>query len=219
MIQCDLKGINVKRIGVVLLAVILVAGMAGCFTPFRMQYQLTISSTEGGDVTNPGEGTFTYWGGTVVNLAAEAGEGYGFIKWTIDACECNIADIHAASTTVTMNNDYSIMANFEESPTVQYQLAINSTGGGNVTTPGIGVFTYNEGTVVNLVAAADEDHQFVEWTGNVSTIADVNSAATNITMDGSYNITANFYSTLLAANLEVERVITVSLAYFDDTED
>jgi hypothetical protein len=202
----------VKRIGVVLLAVILVAGMAGCFTPFRMQYQLTISSTEGGHVATPGEGTFTYWGGTVVNLVAEADEDYGFFTWTINACTCNIADVHAASTTVTVNNDYSVIANFVEIPTVQYQLAINSTEGGNVTAPGIGVFTYNEGTVVSLIAEADEDYQFVEWTGNVSTIADVNAAATNITMSGSYNITANFvYSILLVANSEVEHAIMASL--------
>ena len=192
MIQCNLKGINVKKIGVVLLAVTLVAGMVGCFTPFRMQYRLTLSSSEGGQVATPGEGTFTYWGGTVVNLVAEADESYCFINWTGDACACNIADINAASTSITINNDYSIIANFEELPTVQYQLAINSTEGGNVTTPGVGVFTYNEGTVVNLVAEADEDYQFVEWTGNVSTIADVNATATNITMNGSYNITANF---------------------------
>jgi hypothetical protein len=193
--------------------------MPGCFTPFRMQYQLTISSTEGGEVTTPGEGNFTYWGGTVVNLVAEADEGYGFVTWTINSCTCNIADINAATTTVTVNNDYSIIANFVEIPTVQYQLAINSTEGGNVTTPGIGVFVYDEGTIVNLVAEADEGYQFVEWTGNVSTIADVSATATNITMNGSYNITANFYPILLAANLEVERIITALLAYFDDTED
>lgn len=204
---------NVKKIGVVLLAVALVAGMAGCFTPFRMQYQLTISSMEGGEVTTPGEGTFTYWRGTVVNLVTEANEGYCFVDWTINACECNIADINAAATTITINGDYSVRANFEEIPTVQYQLAINSTVGGNVTTPGVGVFIYDEGTVVNLVAEADEDYQFVEWTGNVSTIADINVAATNITMNSSYNITANFvYSILLAANSEVEHIIAVSLA-------
>jgi hypothetical protein len=208
-----------KRVSVFLIVITLIMCMPGCFTPFRMQYQLTISSTEGGDVTDPGEGTFTYWGGTVVNLVAEANEGYCFLDWTINACECNIADINAAATTITINNDYSITAHFEEISTLQYQIAINSTVGGSVTTPGIGVFVYDEGTVVNLVAEADEGYQFMEWTGNVGTIADINAAATNITMNGSYNITANFYPILLAANLEVERVITASLAYFDDTED
>jgi len=195
-----------------------IVSMPGCFTPFRMQYQLTLSSTEGGEVTTPGEGIFTYWGGTVVNLVAEADEGYCFISWSGDACECNIANINAASTSITINNDYTIIADFVEIPTVQYQLAINSTEGGNVTMPGVGVFTYDEGTVVNLVAEADEDYQFVDWTGNVSTIADVNAAATNITMNGSYNITANFfYSILLEANLEAENVIAASLEYYADT--
>ena len=194
-----------KRISILLVTVALIAGMTGCLTPFRVLYQLTLSSTEGGKVIIPGEGTFAYYTGEVVNLVAESEEDYRFVNWTGDACACNIADINAASTTITMNNNYSIIANFEEIPTVQYQLAINSTAGGNVTTPGLGVFTYDEGTVVNLVAEADEDYQFVEWTGNVNTIADVNAAATNITMNGSYNITANFtYSILSAVNSEYD---------------
>ena len=46
----------------------------------------------------------------------------------------------------------------------------------------------------NLVAQADESYQFVKWTGNVSTIADVYAPSTNITMHDSYSITANFES-------------------------
>jgi len=180
------------RGSIFLIAVALVAGMVGCFTPFRMQYQLTISSTEGGKVTTPGEGIFTYWVGTTVDLVAEANEGYCFINWTGDACACNIASINDASTNITMNNDYSIIANFEEIPTVQYQLAINSTEGGNVTSPGVGVFTYNEGTIVNLTAEAEEGYHFANWTGNVSTIGNVTSATTNITINCDYSITANF---------------------------
>jgi hypothetical protein len=75
---------------------------------------------------------------------------------------------------------------------VEYDLTIASTTGGSVTEPGQGTFTYDEGTVVDLVAEADEDYQFVNWTGNVSTIADVQDGATTITMNGDYTITANF---------------------------
>jgi len=75
---------------------------------------------------------------------------------------------------------------------IQYDLTISSTEGGDVTTPGEGTFAYDEGTVVNLVAEADEGYQFVNWTGNVSAIVDVNAASTNITMNGHYSITANF---------------------------
>jgi hypothetical protein len=46
--------------------------------------------------------------------------------------------------------------------------------------------------VVNLVATPGAGYYFVNWTGNVSTIADVYAAATTITMNGDYSITANF---------------------------
>jgi len=75
---------------------------------------------------------------------------------------------------------------------IQYDLTISSTSGGTVATPGEGKFTYDAGTVVDLVASPDANHHFVEWTGDVATIANVNAASTTITMNTSYNITANF---------------------------
>ena len=75
-----------------------------------------------------------------------------------------------------------------------HNLTISSTTGGSVTDPGEGTFTYEEGTVVPLVAEADEDYLFVNWTGDVSTIADVNAPSTNVTVYDSYSITANFYN-------------------------
>ena len=130
----------------------------------------------------------------MVNLVAEAEEGYHFVNWTGNVG--TIADINDATTTITMNGDYTITANFAQPPTTEYDLIINSTEGGSVTTPGYvylqGTFTYNEGDVVNLVAEAEEGYHFVNWTGNVGTIANVNSASTTITMNGDYTITANF---------------------------
>jgi len=150
-------------------------------------YDLTISSTGGGSVTEPGEDTFTYDDGTVVDLIAEAEEGYRFVEWTGDVG--TIADVYATTTTITMNGDYSITANF----VAIYNLTISSTGGGSVTEPGEGVFpSYDEGTVVDLVATPDAGYRFVEWTGDVGTIADVYAAETDITMNGNYSITANF---------------------------
>jgi hypothetical protein len=153
---------------------------------FVKQYDLTINSTTGGVVTEPGEEVFTYDEGTVVDLIAMAYEGYRFVGWAGDAG--TIADVHAASTTIAMNGDYSIMANFVE----QYDLTISSMEGGSVTEPGEDTFTYDEGTVVDLVAAAGEGYRFDEWTGDVGTIADVRAATTTITMNGIYSITANF---------------------------
>jgi uncharacterized repeat protein (TIGR02543 family) len=156
---------------------------------FVKEHSLTTSSTEGGSVTTPGEGTFTYAEGEVVNLVAEAEEGYRFDGWTGDVD--TIPDVNAATTTITMQGDYTITANFAIPP-VQYNLTISSTFSGSVTVPGEGTFTYDEGTVVSLVAEPKEGCWFRWWYGDVGTIADVNAAVTTITMNGDYDITARF---------------------------
>jgi len=78
-------------------------------TPPR-RYTLTIFSTPGGSVTEPGEGTHTYDEGIVQNLVAEPEEGYRFVCWTGDVG--TIANVYAAQTIITMNDDYSITARF-----------------------------------------------------------------------------------------------------------
>ena len=99
--------IYVTRLGIFLITVALVAGMVGCAPA---QYDLTITSTAGGSVTTPGEGTFTYEEGTVVELVAQPDEGYQFMKWTSSIGA--IADVYAAETTITINYHCSITANF-----------------------------------------------------------------------------------------------------------
>jgi len=75
----------------------------------------------------------------------------------------------------------------------EYDLIISSTAGGSVTEPGEpGPYVYDEGEVVNLAAEAEEGYRFVEWTGNVSTIPNTNAASTTITINGNYEIIADF---------------------------
>jgi uncharacterized membrane protein len=95
------------RVSIFLIAVALIIGMVGCAP---VQHDLTTSSTEGGEVTTPGEDTFTYNEGTVVELVAEPEAGYQFVKWTGDVD--TVANVNAAITTITMDSDYSILANF-----------------------------------------------------------------------------------------------------------
>jgi hypothetical protein len=168
---------------------------------FMALYDLTISSTTGGSVTTPGAGTFTYDAGTVINLVATANSGYYFINWTGDVG--TITNINAPTTTVAMNDNYSINANFEQIPPGKVALTTSSTAGGSVTTPGEGAFTYDGGTVVDLVAEAEEDYRFVNWTGDVGTIANVNAASTTITMDDDYSITANFVKLVIQYDLTI----------------
>ena len=154
------------------------------------QYSLSISSTTGGSVTTPGAGTFTRDAGTVVSLVASPASGYHFVNWTGNVG--TIANVNAASTTITMSGAYSITANFQAIPSGQYSLTISSTSGGSVTTPGEGTFTRDAGTVVSLVASPASGYHFVNWTGDVGTVANVNAASTTITMNGSYSVTAVF---------------------------
>jgi len=172
------------RVAIFLIMAALIAGMVGCV---GATLTLTITSTEGGEVTTPGEGTFAYDEGTVVNLLAEAEEGYYFVEWIGSVSA--IADVNAATTTITMKGHHFITANFAPG---QFTLTISSTVGGSVTTPGEGTYVYAANATTDLVAMADEHYHFVNWTGNVDTIADVNAAATNITMYDSYSITAPF---------------------------
>jgi len=163
-----------------------------------LSYDLTVASTDGGAVTSPGEDTFPYDCGTEVPLVAAAEEGYYFVNWSGDVD--TIANINAYTTTITIMGDYSINANFELIPPGQFVLTTSSTAGGSVATPGEESSPYDEGTVVDLVAEAEECYKFVNWTGD--TVADPYSAATNITMNGAKSVTANF--ALLSYSLTVD---------------
>jgi len=61
-----------------------------------------------------------------------------------------------------------------------------------VVVPGEGTFTYEPGTAVDLIAITNTFYNFAQWTGDVDTITDVNSAVTNVTMNDDYAITADF---------------------------
>ena len=97
--------------GILLIVAVLLVGAAACDGASARTYQLAISSASGGSVTTPGAGTFVYDAGTVVPLVAAPDDGYQFRSWTGDIP--NIADPNAASTTITMNGNYAILANFE----------------------------------------------------------------------------------------------------------
>lgn len=102
-----------RRIGILLVVLSLTVGIVGC--DYIPRYELHISSTEGGSVIVPGEGTSGLYGDArKVKLVAKPDEGYEFDRWTGDVK--HIDDVRAANTTITMWDDYSIKANFKKSP-------------------------------------------------------------------------------------------------------
>jgi uncharacterized repeat protein (TIGR02543 family) len=70
--------------------------------------------------------------------------------------------------------------------------------------------------MVRLVAEPEEGYHFVNWTGDVDTIANVNAATTIITMQGDYEITANFapVNWPLIGGIIAAAVVAVGLAIF-----
>ncbi|MFC1927941.1 leucine-rich repeat domain-containing protein [Chloroflexota bacterium] len=184
-----------RKVFLILLALVLAlsVGLVACGGAGQQEeeeeeerYDLIITSTAGGQVTTPGEGTFNYTGGTAVNLVAEAEEGYRFVNWSGDVE--GIDDINAASTTIAVNDNYSVTANF----IARYVLTIDSTDDGDVTAPGEGTFTYDEGTIVILEASPDIGYRFMNWTGDVGNISDVGATVTTITIDTDCTVTASF---------------------------
>lgn len=157
------------------------------------QKTLTISADTGGSITAPTESPVQYDVDEVVPITAVADEGYQFVEWTGDIE--NIADPSLADTTITMNDDATIVATFELIPITQCTLTISSTDGGDVTTPGEGNYAYDAETVVPIVATADTHYHFVNWTGTTVTagkVAAPTSASTTVTVSDDYTLIANF---------------------------
>ncbi len=148
------------------------------------KYTLILASTAGGNVTAPGEGTFTYDAGTLINLQAVPESGYHFVSWG-----GAVANPDSATTTITMAGNTTVTANFAPNG---YTLTVISGSHGVVLGPGVGTFVFQPGAIVNLEVEASNGYRFAGWSGSTGTIEDPSATTTKIHMDGNYVITANF---------------------------
>jgi len=132
--------------------------------------------------------------GTVSAVGRDAGGQYIINSWTditqVAAGEFHTVGLKADGTVVAAGPDIELGK--WDLGVVEYTLTISNTSGGSVDKPGDGMFTYNAGKLVHLVAKPEASHRFVRWTGDVDSIANVKAATTVITMQGDYAITANF---------------------------
>jgi len=147
------------------------------------KFELTVNSTKGGEVVQPGEDAFEYEQWSEVDLEGVAEEGYRFVEWTGD--NDTIEDPTLNKTTIKMEDNYSITANFEELD--EYELTINIEGEGT-TEPGEGTHTYYDGEEVTVKAIPEEDWYFDEWIGD----QEGTEEEITIIMDNDKEITAVF---------------------------
>ncbi|MGA2368906.1 MAG: ice-binding family protein, partial [Dehalococcoidia bacterium] len=144
-----------------------------------------------GTITAPASSPTTHNSGDSVTITALANSGYHFVNWTGD--NSTVADPSLASTTITMNGDYAIQANFAQTT---YTLTYTAGTGGTITAPASSPTTHNSGDSVTITALANSGYHFVNWTGDNSTVANASLASTTITMNGDYAIQANFANTV-----------------------
>lgn len=76
-----------------------------------------------------------------------------------------------------------------QTPKHALSISISPSGAGSVSPSG---GEYESGTEVTLTASPASGYRFVNWTGDVGSIANFTAASTTIMMQGNYTITANF---------------------------
>jgi len=88
--------------------IVVVDGFRDQFEVLPWQFTLTISSSDGGYVSQPEEGIHTYDEGSRIYLYAEANEGWQFDRWDGD----NVEDPNSNSSHVIVNEDKEVVAYF-----------------------------------------------------------------------------------------------------------
>ncbi|MHC4120774.1 MAG: InlB B-repeat-containing protein, partial [Planctomycetota bacterium] len=100
------------------------------------QHILTISSSTGGSVVDPGEGSFEYDDGTSVPIQAAPDDNYNFVNWTGTAVDAGkVANPSAAATAVTVDAAYTLRANFAQQDTDATTLVGLSPADGAIQVP------------------------------------------------------------------------------------
>ncbi|HOI34435.1 MAG TPA: Ig-like domain-containing protein [Mesotoga infera] len=122
---------------------------------FRLKtYTLTTNTVGQGTVTkNPSKPTYDH--GEEVELTATPDEGWSFVDWSGDLSGT------ANPANITMDSNKTVTATFTIK---KYTIAAsaNPPAGGTIT----GAGSYDHGDTVNLVAAANEGYEFINWTEN-----------------------------------------------------
>jgi hypothetical protein len=128
-------------------------------------YTLTLV-VRGEGSTVPEEGRHSYQAGEVIRIRAFADPGWEFDHWDGD-----VADPDSSSTTVVMDRDKTVVANFVELPAEVYELAVScepDEGGSVVLDPPSQNRYYQVNTLVKLTALAAPGYSFRGWSGDVS---------------------------------------------------
>ena len=124
--------------------------------PAIVNYNFTVSASEGGSVNSPGD---SFAQNTTLTLTATAADGFVFSGWSGDAS----GTTNPLSYSVTANT--SIVANFTRS---NYSFNVQSSGQGSVAQELVSSAKstdYESGSTIRLTANSEPDWIFYRWEG------------------------------------------------------
>jgi len=148
------------------------------WTPSQYTLTMAVNPVDGG-TTEPAIGDHTYNAGEVVGISASTSTGYEFVNWDGD-----VADPNNPNTSVTMNADKTVTANFQLK---EFTLTVNIVGNGSVSkNPDQVTYHYND--VVQLTALPDTGWSFTGWSGGLYGM----NNPEYITITGDMAVTATF---------------------------
>ncbi len=127
----------------------------------------------------------------LVQIRAEANEGWEFVNWTGEYAD-NLVDATAAETTLTMPaDDVTLTANFQM---IDYTLTVNVDPEDSGTVDIVpDQDSYNVGDVISLTATPEDGWEFVNWTGDTGGLDTTTDAEATLTMPADdVTLTANF---------------------------
>jgi len=156
----------------------------------EVTHKLKISSSLGGSVTDPGEGTFEYEHNASVQVEATAEPNYYFVEWTGTAVNAGkVVNQYAAKTKLLVDADYKIKANFTGElqapvvtalPATDIRAVVASLNGRIVDDGGQACqyrFRYSRG---------EEVFQYTDWTGSKVTDQAFSETITGLQKDSLY---------------------------------
>jgi len=153
---------------------------------------MSVDSATNGTTIPVAGSTIILAGGGPSTIEALPSAGYYFSGWS--ACPAAFAtfgDSAASSTTVTLEHNATVTANF--APLVDLTMEVSPSGTGATTPDGAsGVIP---GVAISIEAQANSGYGFVSWTAVPSenvVFGNANASSTTATLSGNATVTANF---------------------------
>lgn len=152
------------------------------FSEITIKYTITVQVDPSGGGTATGGGTFK--SGQTVTLVAMVNSGYSFTGWYNASSGAQLST--STTYTFTASQNITVTAKFATIPTYSISASISPSGSGSVS----GTGNYQQGRSATLVATANTDYIFNNWTESGSQVSA--NASYTFTVTKSRSLTANF---------------------------